>query len=143
MGENRMNIDTFYPVGSIYMCTDSAFNPNEYGPFSGSVWSALNDSAANISTTGTASGYVGANSVSLTTAMMQSHNHTGSLVVAKPGTATGTYGNTTMTSRWNWIRVASTKVYGYGTTTLASTGGGEAHNNMQPYRQVYKWYRVE
>lgn len=138
-----MNIDTFYPVGSIYMSTDSAFDPNEYNPFTGSVWSALNDSAANISTTGSTSGYVGANSVTLTTAMMSQHNHTGSLVVAKVGSATGNYGDTTMTAKWNWIQVAATKVYGYGTTTLASTGGGGAHNNMQPYRQVYKWVRIE
>lgn len=137
-------IDSIYPVGYVYMTTDSAFDPNTYSPFDNTVWSSVNDSAANISVTASPGSYVGENFVTLTTAQMQSHNHTGNGVFTKPGNSVGTYGNTTINSIWNRINtVAGTSDYGYGKTTFYSSGGNQPHNNMQPYYQIYKWIRTE
>lgn len=139
-----ISLNNIYPVGYIYLTTNSAFDPNTAFLFSAGTWSSVNDSAANISTTGTPGNYVGQNTVTLTLSQMQSHNHTGELVATKPGNSTGNYSNTTITSIWNKINTrAGTADYGLGTTTFYSSGGGGAHNNMQPYYQVYKWFRVE
>jgi microcystin-dependent protein len=145
-------IDTIYPVGYIYETTNADFDPNNYPYFSSVYWSAINDCAANISTTSTAAAgtYIGSNDVILTTSQMQSHNHTGTLVAAKPGNSTGNYGNTTITQIWNNIHVttagslgADSRIYGPGTTTFWSSGSNGSHNNMQPYKMVYKWERIE
>jgi microcystin-dependent protein len=144
MGENSMSlIDSIYPVGYVYMTISANFNPNTYSAFGNTTWSAVNDSAANISTTGTAGGYVGSNTVTLTTSQMHSHNHGGSGMFAKPGNSTGAQGNTTIRKVYNHIdTTAGTANYGVGTTTFWTSGGGGAHNNMQPYYQVYKWIRT-
>lgn len=139
-----MLIDTIYPIGYVYMTTNSAFDPNTYEYFENSVWSAVNDSAANISVTSVQNEYVGENNVTLTIDQMLAHNHSGTGVFTKPGNSTGKYNDTTITSVWNKIdTVAGTANYGLGTTTFYSSGDNAAHNNMQPYYQVYKWIRTE
>ena len=68
----------------------------------------------------------------LTTNEMPSHNHS-SQMHNKDGTGV------------NWLNVQKTDpgmglTTGYEITTAA--GGGQAHNNMQPYVVVYMWRRV-
>lgn len=126
------------------MTTNSAFDPNSYSPFNGTVWSSVNDSAANISVTSAPGTYVGENTVILTVNQMQSHNHSGYCVSTKPGNSTGNYGNTTITRIWNRLDTQAGKAnYGYGNTTCFASGDNQAHNNMQPYYQIYKWIRTE
>lgn len=146
-----ISLDSIYPVGYIYETTDSNFDANSAPGFSSGTWTLMDDAAANVSTTASANlgNYVGANTVTLTTAQMTSHNHGGTIVAGKAGNSTGTQQDTNITNIWNSITVTTagsqgqdSRIYGPGTTTFVSKGGGQAHNNMQPYKIIYKWKRI-
>lgn len=140
-----------YPVGAIYM---SVMNTDPSTLFGG-VWQALDEGRVLIGA-GTAhpAGETGGEAThTLTTNEMPSHTHSGSTSSAGSHSHTVSYpkgdkvwengsGNT-----W-WGRTASTsKSTGSSgshshSMSLNNTGGGAAHNNMQPYLAVYMWMRT-
>ena len=123
-----------YPVGAIYM----SVRPTNPGTLFGGTWTAwgsgrvpvgVNTSDTNFNTVEKTGG---ASTVTLTTQQIPSHNHTyndtqpeGSTIVstAQMGTLVAT------TSR----QVAR---------NTGATGGGAAHNNLQPYITCYMWKRT-
>jgi len=147
-----MTIDDVYPIGSIYETSNSEFNPNEYSGFAGTTWEEDTDACVLISSpNGSAANdigsLVGADSVTLTTAQIPNHYHTISTTVANTvnhSPNTGTQGNTKWTSITNgtWGGGSTKHYLGTGTTTWRSTGGNQAHNNMQPYIGVKRWRRT-
>ena len=146
-----MTIDDVYPVGSIFETSDSDFNPNEYSMFVGTTWVEDTDacvliSSPNGSEATNIGSLVGDDSVTLTTAQMPNHNHTVSMNTLIANKNTTTYGNTKRTSvtkyGHNYSNTNGGKQWGTGTTTWRSTGGNQAHNNMQPYIGVKRWRRT-
>ena len=88
----------------------------------------------------------GADTVTLTTAQMPSHYHTISMTTMTPNASTTAYGNTVRTSvtkyGWNYTSTGGAMQWGTGVTTWRDTGGGQAHNNMQPYIGIKRWRRT-
>lgn len=130
---------SIYPVGAIFTSSNST-NPST---LFGGTWEAYGAGRvlvgkASSGTFATAGATGGSETHTLTVAEMPSHTHTqdahshtipssasgADLATTRPGD----YGNTLTTS--------ST------TATNQNTGGGEAHNNLQPYIVVYMWRRT-
>jgi hypothetical protein len=123
-----------YPVGSIYMNAEDSTDPSVLLGFgtwaafgAGRVPVGIDSSDADFDT---AEETGGAKTHTLTTDEMPSHNHnyTNPNIGSSPNSGVGT---------------SSSKNYptaNGGTTT--STGGGQAHNNLQPYIVVYMWKRT-
>lgn len=125
-----------YPVGSIYMNASNANNPSTYLGFGS--WQAFGQGRVLLGAGQTSDGqetraFTGGTSSGtfaerLTISQMPSHRHS---FVANEGYSSGTglpgsrnsNGNTT-THRTNF------------------EGGGQPHNNMQPYVTVYIWQRI-
>lgn len=130
-------LDIFYPVGTIYHATDSAFDPNDTW---GGTWERIQDQfllAAGTTYTGGSTGGEAAHK--LTTQELPSHTHT-------------MYVNNDNSSS-SWVPTAGTCLVkpDYVTTStknysasLAQNGAGldRAHNNMPPYLAVYVWKRT-
>lgn len=124
---------TLYPVGSIYISTNSAFNPNTSW---GGTWVKTADGRCLIGANSTypLGSTGGEASHTLTVEEMPSHRHYSSRV------------NWYNTSQKNGISVNMTeqsnlKVDGPDNYT-SYVGGSKAHNNMQPYLAVYIWERT-
>ncbi len=119
-----------YPVGSIYISTLST-NP---GTLLGvGTWTAFGAGRTLVSLNSgdtdfdTVEETGGAKTHTLTIAEMPSHQHTQQLG-----------GNLTNTNQ-----IAGAPVVGDANSALVSaTGGGGAHNNLQPYIVVYMWKRT-
>lgn len=122
-------IDLVYPIGSYYETSDSTFNPNATW---GGTWVLEAEGLVHI---GAGANYTigdtgGEETHTLTTNEMPNHNHNSSedsyglgMIVGTAGQIYGVWSGTT----------------GYKT---GSTGGGQAHNNMQPYIVVNRWHRT-
>lgn len=137
-------LNAVYPVGSYYETTDTNFNPNTSWV---GTWVLEEDGTALVSKSSTQGSIfndtvgtiVGSETHTLTTNEIPSHSHT---PIANKGMAfmdgivqndvTGGYAGGI---RWN------------GTTTggdnTSSTGGGQAHNIVQPSKIVNRWHRTE
>lgn len=145
--------DIIYPIGTIYETTSSTFNPNNAF---GGQWEQFGegkvligagtgyDSNGNSMTfTGGATG--GEYTHTLTESEMPSHTHT--QAEHKHGYNTG---GKTVAKGSNYNRPSNTSTYSSGLTyqstpaqpEIYATGGGQAHNNLQPYIVVYRWVRV-
>lgn len=145
-----------HPVGSIYEST-SAESP---ASLFGGTWEAMDagrvlvaQGKAATGTTFTAGATGGEETHKLTTSEMPAHDHTMSSAGAHnhefAGTQsssddrttkyeqTGDYGRTRA-----WLKTNYTQKSGSHTHTINSTGGGKAHNNLQPYEVVYRWRRT-
>ena len=133
---NFINYNLF-PVGSYYETSDTSFDPNvTWGgtwvkDSKGRVTVALDDSDADFNTISKTGGE---KTHTLTVQEMPSHNHqreqTGRALfwdAGLPGMGGLTSGDIVQTS-WN------------GNTT--NTGGGQAHNNVQPFVVVVRWHRT-
>ena len=130
--------DMIYPIGSIYISTSSA-NPSS---LFGGTWEpfAQGRTLIGVDTTDTdfdtAENIGGEKQHTLTYAEMPTHNHNMySLNNAGDGTITSGGGITQDSG-------APYKTY-YAKFAMENSGGGQAHNNLQPYITVYMWRRVE
>lgn len=158
-GENLQNMifQLIYPIGSIYISYDktgyymyegSAIRLNKFGCVFELLPSGMflrNQAYSIVEEVGTEDwrfteydtiGWTGGEaSHTLTIDEMPSHAHT-----------TGHYG-------WRWTSndakvkcVANDAIWGDGLTTAgfycSNTGGGQAHNNLPPFKTVYMWQRV-
>lgn len=162
-----------YPIGSIYMSTNST----DPGTLFGGTWQALNEGRVLIGASAShpAGETGGEETHMLTTREMPSHSHSGSTDSAgshsHSGSATSsgdhihsiTYGNgaqasskpqygnystnrstrdtSSAGSHSHSVSIDSNGSHSH-TVTINSTGGGQAHNNMQPYLSVYMWERT-
>lgn len=125
---------SLYPVGSIVFNTDGA-NPSTY---IGGTWEAWGSGRVpvGVDTTqeefNTAEKNGGAKAVTLTTAQMPQHNHD-YVRYSEDGFISPTTGGN--------VYVAS-KASSQGLSDTSNEGGGQAHNNLQPYVTCYMWKRT-
>ena len=126
VGGGSAFLDMFYPVGSYYETSDSTFDPNVKW---GGTWSLETAGQVHVSAgTGYAIGSTGGSeTVTLTTNQIPSHGHStkGEYVYYDAGSKPGTV-----------------LLWGTGTASVQNAGGGQAHNNMQPYIVVNRWHRT-
>ena len=130
--------DMIYPIGSIYISTNST-NPSL---LFGGVWESfgagrtlvgVDTSQAEFNTVQKTGGE---KTYRLTYAEMPTHNHNMySLNNSGDGTITGGGGITQDSG-------APYKTY-YAKFAMENSGGNQAHNNLQPYITVYMWRRIE
>lgn len=157
-----------YPVGSIYMST----NPTNPGSLFGGTWEALDEGRVLIGAGAAyPPGSTGGEAThTLTTNEMPSHTHSGS--TSSAGSHYHYAFNNDIGSPYNYVtssQVANKGAQGGSTAerytitgssssasvgktdsdgshshsmNLNNTGGGAAHNNMQPYLSVYMWTRT-
>lgn len=137
---NPVNINTIYPVGSIYMSMNSISPATLFG---GSWTKIENRFLFACSDTHPKGETGGSETVTLSQSQMPSHSHYEQLdfegfgvrnVASSPGTGEGpgkviTFDNTGNSKQEYYIQ---TQV----------SGGGQAHENMPPYFAVYMWYRT-
>ncbi len=131
-------IENAYPVGSIYINASDSTNPATLLGFG--TWSAFGagrvmvglDSGQTEFDTAEETG--GAKTHTLTTAEMPAHDHD----LTYRDTVTGAAGGATA-AQW---QVAAANNLGTLTDAVSNTGGGGAHNNLQPYIVVYMWKRT-
>ena len=122
-------MDYFYPVGSYYETSDASFNPNRAW---GGTWVLEAEGLVHIGAgTNYAVGATGGEAThTLTVDEMPEHNHNSS----KNGYGSATIGASSGTSYAVW--------FGSGAYKTGFTGGGQAHNIMQPYVVVNRWHRT-
>lgn len=122
--------NTIYPVGSIYVSTSGTFNPNTAW---GGTWvkTAKGRCLIGANDTYPLGSTGGETTHTLTVAEMPSHKHNTNDWVLGGG---GTNAEIQMGGKYyaHW----------YGNDIISNTGGGQAHNNMQPYLAVYIWERT-
>lgn len=127
-------IDRIYPVGSIYINASNGDNPatilghGTWAAFGkGQVLVGLDAEQEEFNTVGKTGG---AKTHTLTVNEMPSHNHSITRTTGAGGDVTGT-------------GVPPHNAVAAGTSsTTASRGGGQPHNNLQPYITVYMWVRT-
>ena len=126
-----------YPVGSIYINATNANNPATVLGFG--TWSAFGAGRvlvgldASQSEFDTAEEVGGAKTHTLTVSEMPAHTHF-------QGSKDSTAGNGGANNE-EFIEDHSNTTHGPNVES-SSTGGGSAHNNLQPYIVVYMWKRV-
>ena len=123
-------LDKIFPVGYIYLST-VATNPKD---LFGGTWERLKDRFLLAAGDTYSAGATGGEAThKLTVEEMPSHTHS-----AAVNGGTDSYGSSRTT-----IGNFSIKTQGYTDgSTIFSTGGGAAHNNMPPYLAVYMWKRT-
>lgn len=138
-------LDLFYPVGTYYETSDTNFNPNTAW---GGTW--LEDTSGRVTVAQQSDntafdevGEVGGEvSHTLDVTEIPSHNHN----MDRPrwwssdpniGDAGSVYNQTSTTT------AMGENIAGQGTRkAIGDTGGGQAHNNLQPYIVVKRWHRT-
>lgn len=125
----RALFDFIHPVGSYYETSDASFNPNTTW---GGTWVLETEGQVHVSAgTNYIVGSTGGEAThTLTIDEMPSHSHSyakafGSGVQGASGASYWVLGNPTDAS-----------------LSTSTTGGGQAHNNMQPYIVVNRWHRT-
>jgi hypothetical protein len=124
----------YYPVGSIYISTNST-NP---GNIFGGTWEQIKDKFLLACGSTYSNGSTGGEAThKLTVAEIPSHSHglTKNVPYGLPYNYTS--GNR-LTSSGNGEFFQES----YSPFTVGNTGGGGTHNNMPPYIAVYMWKRV-
>ena len=143
-------IDVFYPVGSYYETSDTSFDPNSSW---GGTWVLETEGMVHVSG-GTNYAVAKANNnngqgekdggeatVTLSIDTMPNHTHIqnqhrhGIQYVGSTGAGYGL--QDTGTGRSSGYFSSQ-----YETATNQTTGGGQPHNNMQPYISVNRWHRT-
>ena len=138
---NNMILNAVYPVGSIYMSINSTSPATLFG----GRWEAISQGRTLVgvgtgtdingdSMTWTAEAEGGEYFHTLTIDEMPSHNHSTVYMSSFPeGVANARTG-------YGYNEVALNKS-SYG-NSVSNTGGGQAHNNLQPFFAVYMWKRT-
>ena len=140
--------DLIYPIGSIYMSVNSTSPAILFGGTweampAGRVLLAQGENYAAGSTGGEATH-------TLTINEMPAHSHSGTTNSTGDHTHSS-YGAQGGTRKRNWAGANDNYDPNYPTgsagthshtVSIANTGGGAAHNNMQPYLAVYMWKRT-
>lgn len=134
----RMIQEMTHPVGSIYLNASDSTNPGTLLGFG--TWEAFGQGRvmvgkASSGTFATAGATGGAETHTLTTTEMPTHEHTVMTdIVHSDGTA--------VTSEILNVGI----FWGSGrrryTNIVSNSGGGGSHNNLQPYIVVYAWKRT-
>lgn len=129
------SVNKFYPVGSVYTSVNNV-NPST---LFGGTWERF---AAGRTLVGVDTGQTefntvkktgGAKTVALTVNQIPSHSHKVTIddyvyYVGEGATGSGAHDMSEPSTDW--------------VTKTANTGGGQAHNNLQPYITVYFWLRT-
>lgn len=142
-----------YPVGSIYMSVNSTSPADLFG----GTWEAmpagrvlLAQGKSQWSTTYAAGSTGGEATHTLTINEMPAHSHSGTTNSTGDHTHSS-YGAQGRTRKSNWAGANDSYDPNYPTgsagthshtVSINNTGGGAAHNNMQPYLAVYMWKRT-
>ena len=130
-------LQSMYPVGSIYTNASDGTNPSSLLGFG--VWNKfasgrvmVGDGSSDKSFSAGSTG--GESTHTLTIAEIPSHNHGVNSISNSYGAqiGSGSYAGDLLVQQWNGEADGTTK----------NTGGGEAHNNLQPYVVVYMWVRI-
>ncbi|GAA5409967.1 hypothetical protein SuUB92_19400 [Streptococcus uberis] len=123
-------LDVFYPIGTIYEST----KPDNPATFMGGTWSRFGNGHVLVGVDETDPTFNvplqigGEKSHTLSIQEIPSHTH-------------GFRGG----GENNYVRVEPSSTYGYSGNsdkTTTATGGGQAHNNLQPYVTIYRWQRT-
>ena len=143
-----------YPVGSIYMSVNSTSPASLFG----GTWTAWGSGRAPVGINTSDSNFNavektgGASTHTLTTAQMPSHKH--SYVVQNRGYAASGLNIPTEQGACKKNVAAGSDLYAlqptfggsemdaYGYFNISASGGGGAHNNLQPYIVCYMWKRI-
>ena len=142
--------DMVYPIGSIYLSTQSTSPATIFG----GTWEAIEDRFLLTSGDTYSAGSTGGNAAhTLTIAEMPSHSHTGS--ASEDGEHRHSYGQGSPNraadgTKWNTAgsgasTYSDTTEYAGDhnhTITIGSTGGGNSFSIMPPYLVVYAWQRT-
>lgn len=128
-------VDLFYPIGSIYMSTDTT---NPQSRFTGTYWLPIYNrfllGAGDTYKAGTMGGEA---THTLTRSEIPNHYHDEYLGNdGGPDSAPSGY------SGWPNIAYTSKKTWWATGSKTSPAGGDGAHNNMPPYLAVYMWRRV-
>lgn len=134
-------LEAAYPVGSIYMNASNSNNPSTLLGFG--TWAAFGagrvpvgiDSSDTDFDTAEETG--GAKTHTLTTDEMPSHTH--NVQVTQRVTGDDAAGGSRVLTADRNISTATVDITGM---TAKATGGGQAHNNLQPYIVVHMWKRT-
>ena len=126
---------TLYPIGSIYISTNSSFNPQKAW---GGTWRKTADGRCLIGANNEYPlGSTGGEAThTLTSGEMPRHSHGIYGVDSRDGS------NTLQKPYFSYKDQGQTTSYISGIMGTELTGDGEAHNNMQPYLAVYIWERT-
>lgn len=128
-------VDLFYPIGSIYMSTDTT---NPQSRFTGTYWLPIYNrfllGAGDTYKAGTMGGEA---THTLTRSEIPSHYHDEYL-----GNDGGSDSAPSGYSGWPNIVYTSKKTWWATGSKTSAAGGDGAHNNMPPYLAVYMWRRV-
>ena len=128
-------VDLFYPIGSIYMSTDTT---NPQFRFTGTYWLPIYNrfllGAGDTYKAGTMGGEA---THTLTRSEIPSHYH--DEYVGNDG---GSDSAPSGYSGWPNIAYTSNKTWWATGSKTSAAGGDGAHNNMPPYLAVYMWRRV-
>ena len=122
-------LDIFYPIGIIY----ESVKPDNPSTFMGGTWTRFGNGKVLVGVDESDTDFNTVNKTGgekthvLTVSEMPSHTHT------FPGASPS-----------NYVRVEASSTNGLSTSTKTTdaTGGGQAHNNLQPYVTVYRWQRT-
>ncbi len=145
----RALFDFIHPVGSYYETSDTSFNPNITW---GGTWVLETEGQVHISAgsnyivsgalTNTSDG--GEETHTLTVDEMPSHSHNpanGTAYAFVETNADSTLSRRSAGGSTTSNYITSTQAF-YRHTATNSKGGGDAHNNMQPYIVVNRWHRT-
>ena len=130
-------LDTYYPIGRIYFSTVNVSPAS----FMGGSWTRIQDRFLLCAGTVYAAGTTGGEaSVTLSAAQMPNHTHVEYMHIANVGERP-LIGGDGGVSGFQTAKNSAVAIDGAYQRT-GSSGGGQAHNNMPPYRAVYAWGRV-
>lgn len=143
----RALFDFVYPVGSYYETSDTTFDPNVTW---GGTWALETEGQVHVSSgtnyavsgalTDTSDG--GASTVTLNVNQIPAHGHIPNNWVVVTNKNYASYGDKILTGSAGSFSAKANASQNDDQYISNNTGGGQAHNNMQPYIIVNRWHRT-